>query len=102
MGAPHPQEHDGSDDVVQRCIGVVGSNGEHEVGGHELVDGLLPGEVQRLFELQQAGAPRECGPLASGNDEAADVIQEIEGRQEHQFAPTAVSVTGAQPPRRMC
>jgi hypothetical protein len=51
MATPHPQQYDGGDEIVQRGVGVVGGDCEHEVRGNKLVDRALPGDVQGLFEM---------------------------------------------------
>jgi hypothetical protein len=49
--APHPHEHDRGDQVVQRRVGVVGGGCEQKMRRHKSVEGLFPGDVERLLDM---------------------------------------------------
>ena len=63
---------------MQRCVGVVGRDCEHEMRRHKSVEGLLPRNVQRLLEMQQTCTSHECVPLMSADEKSTDVVQDVD------------------------
>lgn len=76
---------------MQRRVRVVGTDCEQQVRGHKAVDGLLPRDVQRLLQVQHASAADECSSLMSGNEKPADVVQDVDGAYQREFAPAAAT-----------